>query len=70
MLPIPDTTALTVTKVLEERVFCYMELPEKIHTDQGAQLKSTLMKEIGSMWQNNKSQTGWWNDPTVCWATL
>ena len=45
-LAIPDATAPVVAAVLDERVFCYMGLPEQIHTDQGAQFESQLMTEL------------------------
>jgi len=36
-LAIPDTTATMVARALDQNVFCYLGLPEQIHTDQGAQ---------------------------------
>ena len=36
-LAIPDATAPVVARALDERVFCYLGLPESIHSDQGAQ---------------------------------
>ena len=38
-LAIPDATAPVVAAALDERVFCYMGLPEQIHTDQRAQFE-------------------------------
>lgn len=38
-LPLPDTSAPTVATTLEERVFCYFDIPEIIHSDQGAQFE-------------------------------
>lgn len=35
-LAIPDALAPTVTQVLDQHVFGYSGLPEKIHTDEGA----------------------------------
>lgn len=34
-LPVPDGTAATIAKVLDERLFCYFGVPETIHNDQG-----------------------------------
>lgn len=45
MLVLPDATAPVVAWALDEKVFCYMGLPEQIHTDQGAQFESQLMTE-------------------------
>ena len=36
-IPIPDATAPIVAATLDQRVFCYLGLPEQLHTDQGAQ---------------------------------
>jgi len=36
---------------------CYFELPEQIHTDQGAQFQSQLMGDIRWIWGVNQSQT-------------
>jgi len=36
-LAIPDASAPTVTRALDQNVFCYFGLLEKIHTDQGVQ---------------------------------
>ena len=34
-LPLPDATAPTVATILDERIFCYLGLPEQLHSDQG-----------------------------------
>ena len=49
-LAIPDATAPVVAAILDERVFCYLGLPEQIHTDQGAQFESQLMTELCQLW--------------------
>jgi len=36
-LPFPDATAPFVAEALDSRVFCYIGLPEQIHSYQGAQ---------------------------------
>ena len=49
-LTIPDATAPVVASILDEQVFCYMDLPKQVHTDQGAQLESQLMTELCQLW--------------------
>ena len=56
-LAIPDATAPTVATTLDERVFCYLGLPEQIHTDQGAQFESQLMKELCQLWGVERTHT-------------
>jgi len=56
-LAIPDASAPTVARVLDQRVFCYFGLPEQIHTDQGAQFQSQLMKDLCQVWGVNQSRT-------------
>jgi len=36
-LAIPDASAPTVARALDQQVFCYFNLPEQIHSDQGTQ---------------------------------
>ena len=43
--------------MLEERVFCYFGVPERIHTDQGAQFESKLMAELCALWGVRRSHT-------------
>ena len=56
-LPIPNGSAEVVAEVLEERAFSYFGLPERIHTDQGAQFESKLMAELCALWGIAKSRT-------------
>jgi hypothetical protein len=56
-LPIPDGTAATVAQTLEDRVFSYLGVPEQLHSDQGAQFESKLMKELCAIWGVTKSRT-------------
>ena len=56
-LAISDATATVVATALDERVFCYMGLPEQIHTDQGAQFESQLMTELCQLWGVKKTRT-------------
>lgn len=56
-LPIPDATVPTLAKILDERVFAYMGLPEQLHSDQGAQFTSNPMVELCLLWRVNKTLT-------------
>jgi transposase InsO family protein len=56
-IPIVDGTAETVAKALDDKVFNYFGLPERIHSDQGAQFESKLMEELCTLWQIEKSRT-------------
>ena len=56
-LPIPSGAAEVVADRLEERVFAYFGLPERIHTDQGAQFESNLISELCALWGVQKSRT-------------
>jgi len=56
-LALPDATAPVVAQALEERVFCLLGLPEQIHTDQGAQFESDLMRELCHLWGVKKTRT-------------
>ena len=56
-IAIPDATAPVVATALDERVFCYLGLPEQIHTDQGAQFESQLMAELCQLWKVEKTRT-------------
>ena len=50
-------SAETIAETLEERVFCYLGVPERIHTDQVAQFESKLMAELCALWGVRKSHT-------------
>jgi len=56
-LAIPDASAPTVARVLDQNVFCYFGLPEQLHSDQGAQFQSQLLSDLCRLWGVNKSQT-------------
>ena len=56
-IPIKDGTAETVAKVLEERVFAYLGVPEELHSDQGRQFESRVMEECCRLWGCSKSRT-------------
>ena len=42
-LPILNATADTIAELLQERVFCYLGIPDRIYTNQNAQFESRLM---------------------------
>jgi len=57
-LAIPVTSAPTVARVLNQKVFCYFGLPEKIHTNKGAQFQSQFMGDLCRIGGGvNQSQT-------------
>jgi len=56
-LAIPNASAPTVARVLDQHVLCYFGLPEQIHTDQGAQFQSQLIKDLCQVWGVNQSRT-------------
>ena len=56
-MPVQNGSAETIAETLEERVFCYLGVPERIHTDQGAQFESKLMAELCALWGVWKSHT-------------
>jgi len=45
-LAIPNASAPTVAKALDQNVFCYFGLLEQIHTDRGAQFQFRLMSDL------------------------
>lgn len=54
LIAISDGTAETLTKVLDQQMFGYFGLSEKIHSDQGAQFESKLMKELCQLGESKK----------------
>ena len=56
-LPIADATAETVAEALETRVFSYMGLPKRLHSDRGTQFESELMQELCDFWGVEKTHT-------------
>jgi len=56
-LSIPEASPPTVARVLDQHVFCYLALPEQIHSDQGAQFQSQLMSDLCRLWGINQSRT-------------
>lgn len=56
-LPLPDVATPMVATVLEERIFCYFDILEIIHFDQGTQFESALMDWLFQLWGVVKSRT-------------
>lgn len=44
-IPIPNGFAATVARILDEQIFSYYGIPEQIHSDQGRQFESNLLRE-------------------------
>ena len=55
--PTKDQKALTVAKVLVEKFFIHYGLPARIHSDQGRDFESRLIKELLSTLGIRKSRT-------------
>jgi len=62
-LAIPDASAPTVARVLDQNVFCYFGLPEQLHLDQGSQFQSQLLSDLCRLWEVNKSRTTPYHPP-------
>ena len=56
-LPVQNGSTETIAQKLEERIFCYLGVPERIHTDQEARFGSRLMAELCALWGVRKSHT-------------
>uniref|UniRef100_A0A8C5PYK8 Gypsy retrotransposon integrase-like protein 1 n=1 Tax=Leptobrachium leishanense TaxID=445787 RepID=A0A8C5PYK8_9ANUR len=55
--PTKDQKAVTVAKVLWQKYFMHYGLPNRIHSDQGRDFESKLIKELLDMLQVQKSRT-------------
>ena len=53
-LAIPIATAAVVTSTLDERVFCYLNLTEQMHTDRRVEFESQLMIEFYQLLDGKK----------------
>lgn len=49
-IALPDATAPTVARALEERIFAPFGLPEVLHSDRGRQFEGELMTELCAIW--------------------
>ena len=54
---IPNQEAVTVAKKLTDEMFCRFSPPEQLHSDQGRQFESELMKEICKLLNIRKTRT-------------
>ena len=54
---LPNQEATTVAQKLVDELFCRFSPPEQLHSDQGCQFESTLMKEICKFLHINKTHT-------------
>jgi len=54
---IPNQEATTVAKTLVDNMFCHFSMPRQLHSNQGAQFESGLIKELSKMLQINKTHT-------------
>ena len=54
---IPDQEAITVAKKLVDECFCRFSPPDQLHSDQGKQFESNLIKEICQIFNIDKTRT-------------
>ena len=55
--PLPNQEATTVATKLVDELFCRFSLPEQLHSDQGRQFESDVIKEICKLLQIDKTRT-------------
>lgn len=55
--PIPNQEAITVAEKLVDEMFCRFSLPDQLHSDQGKQFESTLLREICKLLNIKKTRT-------------
>ena len=56
-IALTDSTTATVARILEERVFCYLGIPEKLHSDQGPHVESKFLEVLCQLWGIEKIRT-------------
>lgn len=54
---IPNQEAMTVARKLTDEMFCRFSPPDQLHSDQGKQFESELLKEICKLLQIRKTRT-------------
>ena len=54
---IPNQEAVTVAVKLVDEMFCRFSPPEQVHSDQGRQFESILLKEVCNLLQIKKTHT-------------
>lgn len=52
----PDATPPNVVSILEERVLCFLGVPEVIHSDQGTQFESKFMDSLCKWWESARPE--------------
>lgn len=57
VFPMIDMESTTVANILVQEFICRYSIPEKIHTDQGRNFEATLIKEIRSLLEIQKTRT-------------
>ena len=53
----PESEAITVARKLTNEMFCRFSSPDQLHSDQGRQFESELLKEICKIFQIKKTRT-------------
>ena len=56
-LLVQNGSAETIAEILKERVFCYLDVPALIHTDQGVQFEFKLIAELCALWGISKTHS-------------
>ena len=56
-LPVPNQEASTVAEKLVDEVFLRFSPPEQLHSDQGRQFESNLVREVCKLLHINKTRT-------------
>ena len=56
-VPIPNQEASTIADKLVDEVFLQFSAPEQLHSDQGRQFESQLVKEVCKLLNINKTRT-------------
>ena len=54
---IPNQEAITIAQKLLDEMFCRFSLPEKLHSDQGRQFESEIVKQLCRLLKIEKSIT-------------
>eukprot|EP00731_Ephydatia_muelleri_P015777 Em0009g201a len=54
---IPNQEAITVATTLIDEFFCRFSIPQQLHSDQGRQFESDVMKEVCKLLQISKTRT-------------
>eukprot|EP00731_Ephydatia_muelleri_P038941 Em1000g3a len=66
--PIQNQEAVTVAQKLVDEIFCRFSVPEQLHSDQGRQFESAVIKEICNLLHIEKTRTTAYHPQKVCFA--